>query len=133
MSERTRYSNTRFLIADDFLTMRRIIRNLLKENGYTNVEEADDGAAAVQKVRQANFDFVIADLNMPNMDGLSLLTAIRSDSRTENLPVLIIAAEANKENIVAAAEGRANGYIVKPFTGATLTDKIIQILDKINK
>ena len=113
--------------------MRRIIRNLLKENGYTNVEEADDGAAAVQKVRQANFDFVIADLNMPNMDGLSLLTAIRSDSRTENLPVLIIAAEANKENIVAAAEGRANGYIVKPFTGATLTDKIIQILDKINK
>jgi two-component system chemotaxis response regulator CheY len=133
MSERNRYAKSRFLIVDDFLTMRRIIRTLLKDNGYIYVEEAEDGAAALQKLKQANYDFVIADLNMPNTDGLGLLTAIRADARTANLPVLIIAAEANKDHIVAAAKGRANGYIVKPFTGAILTDKIVQILDRVNK
>ena len=133
MSERNRYAKSRFLIVDDFLTMRRIIRTLLKDNGYIYVEEAEDGAAALQKLKQANYDFVIADLNMPNTDGLGLLTAIRADARTANLPVLIIAAEANKDHIVAAAKGRANGYIVKPFTGAILTNKIVQILDRVNK
>ena len=133
MSERNRYAKSRFLIVDDFLTMRRIIRTLLKDNGYNNVEDAEDGASALQKLKQANYDFVIADLNMPNTDGLGLLTAIRADARTANFPVLIIAAEANKDHIVAAAKGRANGYIVKPFTGAILTDKIVQILDRVNK
>jgi len=133
MSERNRYAKSRFLIVDDFLTMRRIIRTLLKDNGYNNVEDAEDGASALQKLKQANYDFVIADLNMPNTDGLGLLTAIRADARTANLPVLIIAAEANKDHIVAAAKGRANGYIVKSFTGAILTDKIVQILDRVNK
>ena len=121
----------RFLVVDDFSTMRRIVRNLLKELGYTNVDEAEDGAVALQKLRQGEFDFVVSDWNMPNMDGLQLLQAVRSDPKLRHLPVLMITAEAKKENIIAAAQAGAHGYIVKPFTAATLNDKLAKIFEKL--
>lgn len=124
--------NTRFLIVDDFSTMRRIVRNLLKELGYTNVDEAEDGAMALNKLRSDSFDFVISDWNMPVMDGLTMLKTIRADDQLSKMPVLLVTAEAKKENIVAAAEAGANGYIVKPFTAATLDEKLLKIFEKIN-
>lgn len=124
--------NIRFLVVDDFSTMRRIVRNLLKELGHTNVDEAEDGAIALQKLRSSNFDFVVTDWNMPNMDGLTLLQTIRSTPELDHLPVLMITAEAKKENIIAAAQAGASGYIVKPFTGATLAEKLQKIFDKMN-
>lgn len=124
--------NIRFLVVDDFSTMRRIVRNLLKELGHTNVDEAEDGAIALQKLRSSNFDFVVTDWNMPNMDGLTLLQTIRSTPELGHLPVLMITAEAKKENIIAAAQAGASGYIVKPFTGATLAEKLQKIFDKMN-
>jgi two-component system chemotaxis response regulator CheY len=124
--------NTRFLIVDDFSTMRRIVRNLLKELGYTNVDEAEDGAMALNKLRSDQFDFVISDWNMPVMDGLAMLKAIRSDPSLSKLPVLLVTAEAKKENIVAAAQAGANGYVVKPFTAATLDGKLQKIFEKMN-
>lgn len=108
--------NTKFLIVDDFSTMRRIVRNLLKELGYTNVDEAEDGVQGLQKLRADKFDFVVSDWNMPNMDGLTMLQEIRKDPELSKLPVLMVTAEAKKENIVAAAQAGANGYVVKPFT-----------------
>ncbi|WP_343587957.1 chemotaxis response regulator CheY, partial [Herbaspirillum sp.] len=110
--------NTKFLVVDDFSTMRRIVRNLLKELGYTNVDEAEDGVQALQKLRSDQFDFVVSDWNMPNMDGLTMLQEIRKDPALSKLPVLMVTAEAKKENIVAAAQAGANGYVVKPFTAA---------------
>ena len=107
---------TRFLVVDDFSTMRRILRNLLKELGYTNVDEAEDGVAALHKLESQPYDFVITDWNMPNMDGLTLLRKIRSSDKLKHLPVLMVTAEAKKENIIAAAQAGASGYIVKPFT-----------------
>jgi two-component system chemotaxis response regulator CheY len=123
---------TYFLVVDDFSTMRRIVRNLLKELGYTNCDEAEDGAVALKKLESGRYNFVISDWNMPNMDGLSLLHAIRADSSLSHLPVLMITAEAKKENIIAAAQAGASGYIVKPFTAATLSEKLNKIFDKIN-
>lgn len=123
--------NTRFLVVDDFSTMRRIVRNLLKELGYTNVDEAEDGAMGLQKLRGETFDFVISDWNMPVMDGLTMLQNIRADATLSKLPVLLITAEAKKENIVAAAQAGANGYIVKPFTAATLDEKLGKIFEKM--
>ena len=120
----------KFLVVDDFSTMRRIVRNLLKELGYTNVDEAEDGAIALQKLQLGEFDFVVTDWNMPNMDGLQLLQAVRSDAALKHLPVLMITAEAKKENIIAAAQAGASGYIVKPFTAATLNEKLIKIFEK---
>jgi two-component system chemotaxis response regulator CheY len=122
-----RNSDLRFLVVDDFSTMRRIVRNLLKELGFTNVEEAEDGAVALQKLRGGAFDFVISDWNMPNMTGIELLRAIRADPALKHLPLLIITAEAKKENIVEAAQSGASGYIVKPFTAATLDEKLGKI------
>jgi len=119
--------NMRFLVVDDFSTMRRILRNLLKELGFINVDEAEDGAVALQKLRTIPFDFVISDWNMPNMDGLTLLQHIRADESLKKLPVLMVTAEAKKENIVAAAQAGASGYIVKPFTAATLDEKLGKI------
>lgn len=110
----------RFLVVDDFSTMRRIVRNLLKELGYTNVDEAEDGAIALQKLQGGGFEFVVTDWNMPNMDGLTLLQTIRATPNLKHLPVLMITAEAKKENIIAAAQAGASGYIVKPFTAGTL-------------
>lgn len=123
---------TKFLVVDDFATMRRIVRTLLKELGFDNVDEAEDGVIALNKLKSAgNFQFVITDWNMPNMTGLDLLKAIRQDPALQSLPVLMITAEAKKENIVAAAGAGASGYIVKPFTAATLDEKLKRIFEKM--
>lgn len=124
--------NTKFLVVDDFSTMRRIVRNLLKELGYTNVDEAEDGVQALHKLRSDTFDFVVSDWNMPNMDGLTMLQEIRKDPALSKLPVLMVTAEAKKENIVAAAQAGANGYVVKPFTAATLDEKLGKIFEKLD-
>src|SRR5476649_227115 len=108
--------NLRFLVIDDFATMRRIVRNLLQDLGFKNVEEAEDGHDALTKLRASSFDFVISDWNMPNLDAL---------------PVLMVTAEAKKENIIAAAQAGANGYVVKPFTAATLEEKLNKIFEKL--
>ncbi|MGH8806344.1 MAG: chemotaxis response regulator CheY [Noviherbaspirillum sp.] len=123
--------NTKFLVVDDFSTMRRIVRNLLKELGYTNVDEAEDGVMALSKLRSEPFEFVISDWNMPNMDGLTMLQTIRADATLSKLPVLMVTAEAKKENIIAAAQAGANGYVVKPFTAATLDEKLTKIFEKL--
>jgi len=125
--------NISFLIVDDFPTMRRIIRNLLKELGYSNVDEAEDGAAALKKLKSGNYDFVISDWNMPIMDGLELLRGIRSDATLAKLPVLMVTAEAKKDNIIEAARAGASGYVVKPFSVSTLDEKINKIIDKAIK
>ena len=124
---------TRFLVVDDFSTMRRIVRNLLKELGYSNVDEAEDGAMALSKLKNDQFDFVISDWNMPVMDGLDMLKNIRADASLAKLPVLMVTAEAKKENIIAAAQAGANGYVVKPFTAATLDEKLSKIFEKLEK
>ena len=124
-------STLKFLVVDDFSTMRRIVRNLLKELGHASVDEAEDGVAALSKLKRDNFDFVITDWNMPNMDGLQLLQVVRADPALSALPVLMVTAEAKKENIIAAAQAGASGYIVKPFTAATLDEKITKILEKL--
>ena len=121
----------RFLIVDDFSTMRRIVRNLLKESGFTEADEAEDGVAALNKLRNSKFDFVVTDINMPNMNGFQLLAEIKGDEKLKHLPVLMVTAEARKEDIVAAAQGGAAGYIVKPFTKATLEDKLANIFKKL--
>ncbi|MEO6351608.1 MAG: chemotaxis response regulator CheY [Oxalobacteraceae bacterium] len=125
--------NTKFLVVDDFSTMRRIIRNLLKELGYTNVDEAEDGVMGLSKLRNEQFDFVVSDWNMPNMDGLTMLKTIRADPALSKLPVLMVTAEAKKENIIAAAQAGASGYVVKPFTAATLDEKLTKIFEKLEK
>lgn len=123
--------NLRFLVIDDFATMRRIVRNLLQDLGFKNVEEAEDGHDALTKLRASSFDFVISDWNMPNLDGLQLLTEMRKDDSLKAIPVLMVTAEAKKENIIAAAQAGANGYVVKPFTAATLEEKLNKIFEKL--
>lgn len=125
--------NTKFLVVDDFSTMRRIVRNLLKELGYNNVDEAEDGVVALSKLKGGDFDFVVSDWNMPNMDGLTMLKQMRADPELKHLPVLMVTAEAKKENIIAAAQAGANGYVVKPFTAATLDEKLAKIFEKLEK
>jgi len=122
--------NIHILVVDDFPTMRRIVRNLLKDLGFENVDEAEDGAMALEKLRSNHFDFVVSDWNMPNLDGLSMLQQIRADPALQKLPVLMVTAEAKKENIIAAAQAGANGYVVKPFTAATLEEKLNKIFEK---
>jgi two-component system, chemotaxis family, chemotaxis protein CheY len=124
-------NDLKFLIVDDFSTMRRIVRNLLKEAGFANAEEAEDGAVALQKLKGARFDFVVTDINMPNMNGFELLSQIRAEESLKHLPVLMITAEARKEDIVMAAQAGASGYIVKPFTKATLEEKVAKIMQKM--
>jgi two-component system, chemotaxis family, chemotaxis protein CheY len=119
--------DTKFLVVDDFSTMRRIVRNLLKELGFANVQEAEDGVDALNKLRSEPFDFVVSDWNMPNMTGIELLRAIRTDDSLKHLPVLMVTAEAKKENIIEAAKAGASGYVVKPFTAATLDEKLKKI------
>ena len=121
----------KILVVDDFPTMRRIIRNLLKELGFENVDEAEDGAIALDKLRTGGFQFFVSDSNMPNLDGLEMLKQIRQDPSLKSLPVLMVTAEAKKENIVAAAQAGANGYVVKPFTAATLEEKLNKIFEKL--
>jgi two-component system chemotaxis response regulator CheY len=123
-------SALRFLIVDDFSTMRRIVRNLLKESGFSDADEAEDGVVALHKLRNSKFDFVVTDINMPNMNGFQLLAEVKSDEKLKHLPVLMVTAEARKEDIVAAAQAGAAGYIVKPFTKATLEEKVNLIIKK---
>ncbi len=123
--------NMKILVVDDFSTMRRIIRNILKEIGYTNVDEADDGSTALEKLKGGGFQFVITDWNMPNMPGIELLKAIRQDDALKHTPVLMITAEAAKENVVTAVQAGVNNYIVKPFTAAALKERIDLILEKL--
>lgn len=117
----------KFLIVDDFSTMRRIVKNLLQDLGYTNISEADDGKTALPMLQAGNFDFLITDWNMPGMPGIELLKAVRADARLAKLPVLMLTAEAKREQIIEAAQAGVNGYVIKPFTAATLKEK----LDKI--
>lgn len=124
-------SELKFLIVDDFATMRRIIRGLLKEMGCLNADEAEDGAVALNLLKQTRYDFVVSDINMPNMNGFDLLKAIKADDSLKHLPVLMVTAEARKEDIVLAAQMGASGYIVKPFAKATLEDKLNKILQKL--
>jgi len=127
------FKEMKFLVVDDFSTMRRIIRNLLKELGYNNVDEAEDGSMALAKLKRETFDFIVSDWNMPVMDGLELLKAVRADPKLTHIPMLMVTAEAKKENIIAAAQAGASSYVVKPFTAATLDEKISKILEKLNK
>ncbi len=127
----TASTDLRFLVVDDFSTMRRIVRGLLKEMGCNNVEEAEDGAVALNMLKGGRFDFVVSDINMPNMTGFDLLKAIKADDQLRHLPVLMVTAEARKEDIVLAAQSGAAGYIVKPFTKATLEEKVTKIMQKL--
>lgn len=124
-------SELKFLVVDDFSTMRRIVRNLLKEIGYTEADEAEDGVAALNKLRNSNFDFVVSDINMPNLNGFQLLQEIKKDEKLKHIPVLMVTAESRKEDIIMAAQQGAAGYIVKPFTKATLEEKVNLILIKL--
>ncbi|MBW8067413.1 chemotaxis response regulator CheY [Ferrovum sp.] len=126
-------ANMKFLVVDDFSTMRRIVRNLLKELGFTNVIEAEDGVDALSKLRAGDIEFVVSDWNMPNMTGIDLLRAIRKDPSLRHLPVLMVTAEAKKENIIEAAQAGASGYIVKPFTAATMDEKLKKIFQNMKK
>ena len=124
-------SDLKFLVVDDFSTMRRIVRSLLREMGCNNVEEAEDGVAALQMLRSSRFDFVVSDINMPNMNGFDLLKAMKADENLQRIPVLMVTAEARKEDIVLAAQSGAAGYVVKPFTKATLEEKVTKIMQKL--
>lgn len=124
-------TDMKFLIVDDFSTMRRIVRGLLKEIGYNNADEAEDGAVALNMLKNAKYDFVVSDINMPVMNGFELLAAVKADDNLKHLPVLMVTAEARKEDIVRAAKDGAAGYIVKPFTKATLEEKVQKIMQKL--
>ncbi len=121
----------RFLVVDDFSTMRRIVCNLLKESGFTEMEEAEDGKSALTKLRSGKFDFVVCDINMPNVNGLEFLAEAKKDAALMHIPILMVTAEARKEDILLAAQLGAAGYVVKPFTKAILEDKVIYILKKL--
>ena len=121
----------KILVVDDFSTMRRIIKNLLKDLGFVNIQEADDGNTALPMLTQGDFDFVVTDWNMPGMQGIDLLRAIRADANLKHIPVLMVTAEAKKEQIIAAAQAGVNGYVIKPFTAATLKEKLIKIFERL--
>jgi two-component system, chemotaxis family, chemotaxis protein CheY len=123
--------NMKVLVVDDFSTMRRIVKNLLRDLGFTNIQEADDGSTALPMLKEGEFDFVVTDWNMPGMQGIDLLKAIRADASLSHIPVLLITAEAKKEQIVMAAQAGVNGYIVKPFTAATLKAKLDKIFERL--
>lgn len=123
--------NMKILVVDDFSTMRRIIKNVLHELGFSNTDEADDGKTALPMLQGGSYDFVITDWNMPGMQGIDLLKAIRSDAKLAGTPVLMVTAEAKKDQIVMAAQAGVNGYIVKPFTAETLREKISKIFERL--
>lgn len=125
--------NMKILVVDDFSTMRRIVRNLLVELGFSNplIQEADDGESAIAMLRSLPFDLVVTDWNMPNMTGIDLLRAIRAEGALKGLPVLMVTAENNRDQIIAAAQAGVNGYIVKPFTAITLKEKLGKIFERI--
>ena len=123
--------NMKILIVDDFSTMRRIIKNLLRDLGYNNTHEADDGNTALPMLKNGDYQFVVTDWNMPGMQGIDLLKAIRLDDKLKHLPGLMVTAEAKREQIIEAAQAGVNGYIVKPFTAATLKEKLDKIFERI--
>ncbi|HWS01961.1 MAG TPA: chemotaxis response regulator CheY [Gammaproteobacteria bacterium] len=123
--------NMKILIVDDFSTMRRIIKNLLRDLGFNNTQEADDGNTALPMLQSGNFDFLVTDWNMPGMTGIDLLKAVRADAKLASLPVLLVTAEAKKDQIIEAAQAGVNGYIVKPFTAITLKEKIDKIFERL--
>jgi len=125
-------TSTRFLVVDDFQLMRQIVRNLLKELGYLNTEEAVDGASALKALGSGRYDFVLIDWNMPKMDGLDFLRQVRANPAMAKIPVLMVTAEAKRENILAAVEAGASGYIVKPFNAATLSSKLTAVFEKMH-
>ncbi len=122
----------KILIVDDFSTMRRIIKNLLRDLGFTNTVEADDGTTAVPILNVGGIDFLVTDWNMPGMQGIDLLRHVRADKKLSALPVLMVTAEQKREQIIEAAQAGVNGYIVKPFTAATLKEKIDKIFERID-
>ncbi len=121
----------KILIVDDFSTMRRIIKNLLRDLGFNNTQEADDGTTALPMLQKGDFDFVVTDWNMPGMQGIDLLKAIRADEKLKSIPVLMVTAEAKREQIIAAAQAGVNGYVVKPFTAATLKEKLDKVFERL--
>jgi two-component system chemotaxis response regulator CheY len=123
--------NLKILIVDDYSTMRRIVKNLLNDLGFTNTTEADDGRSAWPMLQNGDFDFVVTDWNMPGMTGIDLLKAIRGEPRLAKLPVLMVTAEAQRDQIIAAAQAGVNGYIIKPFTAVTLKEKIDKIFQRV--
>ena len=122
----------KILIVDDFSTMRRIIKNLLRDLGFENTEEADDGLTALPILQAGGIDFLVTDWNMPGMQGIDLLKAVRADENMATMPVLMVTAETKREQIIVAAQAGVNGYIVKPFTAATLKEKIDKIFERID-
>jgi two-component system chemotaxis response regulator CheY len=122
----------KILVVDDFSTMRRIVKNLLSDLGFKNIEEADDGNTALPKLQSGNFDFLVTDWNMPGMTGIDLLKAVRADPKLASLPVLMVTAESKREQIIEAAQAGVNGYVVKPFTAGTLEEKINKIFERVN-
>ena len=123
--------NMKILIVDDFSTMRRIIKNLLRDLGFNNTSEADDGNSALPMLQAGDFDFLVTDWNMPGMQGIDLLKAVRADAKLAKLPVLMVTAESKREQIVEAAQAGVSGYIVKPFTAITLKEKIDKIFERL--
>ncbi len=123
----------KILVVDDFSTMRRIVKNLLKQLGYENFEEAEDGAQGYLKLKNGGFGFVICDWNMPNMDGIEFLKKVRSDPELKETPFLMVTAEAEKDKVVRAIQAGVNNYIVKPFTGEVLKEKVDKIFEKLGK
>lgn len=123
--------NMKILVVDDFSTMRRIVKNLLRDLGFNNTHEADDGLTALPMLKTGNFDFLVTDWNMPGMQGIDLLKAVRADEKIKTLPVLMVTAESKREQIIEAAQAGVNGYIVKPFTAGTLSEKLNKIFERI--
>ena len=124
--------NMKILIVDDFSTMRRIIKNLLRDLGFTNTVEADDGTTALPILQSGTIDFLVTDWNMPGMTGIELLRAVRADEKLKTIPVLMVTAEAKRDQIIAAAQAGVNGYVVKPFTAVALKEKIEKIFERID-
>ena len=124
--------NMKILVVDDFSTMRRIIKNLLRDLGFNNTQEADDGLTALPKLQAGGFDFLVTDWNMPGMQGIDLLKAVRADEKLKHMPVLMVTAESKREQIIEAAQAGVNGYIVKPFTAGTLNEKLQKIFERID-
>ncbi|MBE9503914.1 MAG: chemotaxis response regulator CheY [Proteobacteria bacterium] len=120
-------SSAKILVVDDFSTMRRILKNMLKQLGYENTDEAEDGNQALNKIKSGSYDFIVTDWNMPNLDGLELCKAVRADAATKDIPILFVTAEAQKENVVTAVQAGASNYIVKPFTAEVLKEKMEKI------
>lgn len=126
-------TNMKILIVDDFSTMRRIIKNLLRDLGFSNTLEADDGSTALPMLKTGDFDFLVTDWNMPGMTGIELLKEVRADGNLKTLPVLMVTAEAKRDQIIEAAQAGVNGYVVKPFTAQVLKEKIDKIFERVGK